>query len=159
MPHASPAARCPAPSRSPVGTPSSLEPLPKPFTTSPRQKYGRYLTAAAHRPRMAGNVHAPPTHGGPRSSLLPRPGHYHAEGRAGGVPQLSSRRTLCQGPASPHGWARPQPGAWLSRQSRSGALRPLLLVVCVLSPPATFVTSVSGAVAALQTLAGVIAAA
>lgn len=52
MPHASPAARCPAPSRSPVGTPSSLEPLPKPFTTSPRQKYGRCLMAATERPAL-----------------------------------------------------------------------------------------------------------
>lgn len=41
----------PAARRSPVGMPSSLEPLPKPFTTSPRQKYGRCLMTAGGRQR------------------------------------------------------------------------------------------------------------
>lgn len=47
--------RDPAP-RSPVGMPSSLEPLPKPFTTSPRQKYGRCRMAAGERRRPLGQA-------------------------------------------------------------------------------------------------------
>lgn len=66
--------RCAPRARSPVGMPSSLEPLPKPFTTSPRQKYGRCLMAPRSGAPRAHRAAAPLT-------AASRTGRYQRQGR------------------------------------------------------------------------------
>lgn len=106
-----PRLRLPGAPRLPVGMPSSLEPLPKPFTTSPRQKYGRCLMAPGEsRPQLPSRRRPGPLPPARRAGRQLAPGATNGRGGTGrrrpALAARSRRQALGKRPPALGKWTR-----------------------------------------------------